>query len=249
VPRDIIPRMLTPHTFILIHGAWHASWCFQPIKAALESSGHHVLTPDLPGHGIHTRPPASVRFENYVDAIIELIRQQPEPVMLVGHSMAGLIIAQVAERIPAHIKELIFLNAYIPTNNQSLLSLAETQSSKNLLPFLHTDTVKKEITLLKSPELISIFYNRCSHEDATFALKQLQPQPLEPFTAKVRIAQSFEKTPKRSIVCRDDRVLLLANQLNMSKVVTDNIICLDADHSPFYSAPSDLLNALLTPTF
>ena len=38
-------------TFVLVHGAWHGSWCWQRVRSALQERGHQVFTPTLTGLG------------------------------------------------------------------------------------------------------------------------------------------------------------------------------------------------------
>lgn len=232
--------------FIFIHGAWHASWCWERIAIHLRSLGHHVLTPDLPGHGSKIRPATSVKFCDYVSSIIDLIKQQPQQVILIGHSMAGLVISQIAEIIPNHIRELVFVAGYIPKDTESLLSIAERCKSEAVSPLLIIDQVKQEIRLKHTSELANTFFNCCNQKDTQYAMKKLQPQPMQPFTEQIRVGKHFNRIPKRSLVCRYDRALVLNDQLNMSQVVTDKIILLDADHSAYYSAEHDIIKALLT---
>jgi len=236
--------MQSSQTFIFVHGAWHAAWCWQDIAAALRDQGHTVLTPDLPGHGTNPCPAHTIQFNDYVTSIITLIKKAKQPVTLVGHSMAGLIISQVADIIPERIDELVFLAAYIPKNHESLFSIAEISNSHQLSPFLIIDQVKQEIRLEPSPELINIFFNRSSRADAQHAIAQLQPEPLQPFQAQVSLGDNFKNTSKRAFVCRDDQALLLSDQLRMSQAVTDDITVLDADHAVYYSGKCDIIRAL-----
>ncbi len=236
--------MSSPQTFIFLHGAWQASWCWKRVADPLMAAGHRVITPDLPGHGMRMQPTHTVTFQDYVTAIIELVEQQAEPVTLIGHSMAGLIISQVAEHVPNRIKELVFIAAYIPEDNQSLFSIAEKLESRGVSPLLLIDRVKQEIQLKRCPELMSLFFNRCSTKDAQEAFNQLQPQPLQPFTAKVRVGDSFNRVAKRFFICTDDRVLLPSDQLKMSNKATKHITHLDADHSAYYSNTEDLVSLI-----
>lgn len=230
--------------YLFIHGAWHASWCWQKIAPSLLSAGHSVLTPDLPGHGSKLQPAKNITFDHYVTAMVDLVNQQSEPVTLIGHSMAGLIISQMAELIPNKIHELIFIAAYIPQHQQSLLSIAEASESRGASPLLIIDQTKREIRLKSSPELTSIFFNCCSNEDTQYALSQIQPQPLLPFTAPVTLGSHFNHAPKRAFICRQDRALILSDQLRMSQSITDNIVYLDADHAAYFSAADDLIHFL-----
>jgi len=231
--------------YLLVHGAWHASWCWERVAMSLRSEGHQVLTPDLPGHGLNASAAHTIKFSDYTTNIIELIKQQIEPVILVGHSMGGLIITQVADIIPDRIHELIYVAAYIPDDQQSLFSIAENSSSRGASPFLIVDQAKLEIRLKLVSELKAIFFNRCSDYDAEFAMSKLQAQPLKPFMEKVNLTGQFKRVPKRVMACRDDQALILADQVNMARQVTDNIVYLDADHSPYFSTTAEFTSALL----
>lgn len=212
---------------------------------SLVASGNRVLTPDLPGHGTLRGTLNHISFKQYVAAIIALINKQSNPVILVGHSMAGLVISQIAEEIPEKIKQLIYVAAYIPQDNDSLFGLAAQGQSRNLSPHLIIDKEKMEIRLNPSPELFSLFYHLCNEENVAFASTHLQEQPLEPFTAQVHVTKDrFGSVPKKAILCREDRALLVCDQLQMSQAVTANIVYLDADHSPFYSAVDQLVESL-----
>ena len=237
--------MLVNNTYLFIHGAWHAAWCWDQITQPLITMGHRVLAPDLPGHGTNWQPANTITFNDYVTSIITLIQQQPEQVTLIGHSMAGLIISQIAETFPAQIRELIFIAAYIPENNQSLLSIAEAAESRAISPFLIIDKSNQEIRLKSSPELASIFFNCCNEADIKYAVSRLQPQPLQPFIVPVSIGDNFNRISKRSFLCKHDRALVVSDQLRMSKAVTDNLIYLDADHSAYFSAANAITKALI----
>lgn len=237
--------MYRPQTFILIHGAWHASWCWGRVAKELSLQGHKVLMPDLPGHGRNKQRSHGVGLADYVTSVLDLIQQQAEPVTLVGHSMAGLIISEIAERVPQAIRELVFIAAYVPYNQCSLFSLAQDLESNNVTPLLIIDETLQEIRLQDSPDLGSVFFNRCSRQDAQEAMSQLHAQPLRPFMEPVNIGEHFMRAAKRALVCRYDQALLLSDQLRMSRDVTENIIYLDADHAAYYSAVGQIVDALL----
>src|ERR1700736_4531524 len=56
------PEACLMTTFILIHGAFHGGWCWEPVTPYLERRGHRVLTPDLPGHGSDQTPQSDATF-------------------------------------------------------------------------------------------------------------------------------------------------------------------------------------------
>lgn len=232
---------------MLIHGAWHASWCWQRVAAELFLQGHQVLAPDLPGHGLSRQLSSAVGFNDYVASVVKLIQSQSRPVTLVGHSMGGLVISAAVDRVPDLIDELVFVTAYIPQSQKSLFSLAQELDSDNLTSFLIIDELLQEIRLHSSPDLANILFNRCSTKDVKKAIAHLQPQPLRPFTDPVTVGESFHVIPKRSLVCRYDQALILSDQLRMSRTVTENIVYLDADHAVYFSATKQLVSELLKP--
>ncbi len=87
-------------TFVLVHGAWHGGWCWQLSAPMLEQVGHRVLTLDLPGLGDDTTPVQNITLAAYSEAVARVVNAQPEPVILVGHSMGGVAITQAAELLP-----------------------------------------------------------------------------------------------------------------------------------------------------
>ena len=111
-------------TFLLIHGAWHAGWCWRKVAPLLEAKGHKVLAPDLPSHGEDRTPTASVTLQKYADRACEVAGKQFEPVILVGHSMGGVVITQAGENCPGNIRALVYLCAFLPRNGDSLATWA-----------------------------------------------------------------------------------------------------------------------------
>lgn len=89
--------MVAP-TVVLVHGAWHGSWCWENIVDDLERSGIAVTAVDLPGHVV---PGSSRRlwnsFSSYVDHVSEVVDAIDGDVVLVGHSMGGLVTQRVLE--------------------------------------------------------------------------------------------------------------------------------------------------------
>lgn len=231
-------------TFVFVHGAWHGAWCWERIASELRKTGHQVFTPDLPGHGSQYQPSHHVTFNDYVSSIISLILQQSNPVILVGHSMGGLVITAVAEKIPEHIEELVFITAYIPENGDSLASISEKSLSNQLSPYLDINKDKNEIKLRHSPALKKIFFNCCNKKDRDEAFSKLHSQPLEPFFAQIKVSEVFYQIPKRVFVCKNDKVLMMADQYRMAKTVVQDVITLDADHSAYYSAAKSLIQKL-----
>jgi pimeloyl-ACP methyl ester carboxylesterase len=119
-------------TFVLIHGAFHGAWCSNKVTPSWSRQGvHKVVALDLPGHGGDQAPAAEVTLEAYADRVVEALDAHPEPVVLVGHSLSGTVISQVAERRPEKINKLEYLCVQLlPSGNRvGRTSPASTQGS------------------------------------------------------------------------------------------------------------------------
>jgi pimeloyl-ACP methyl ester carboxylesterase len=117
-------------TFVLVHGAWHGSWCWKRVRTALQAQGHEVFTPTLTGVGerSHLLSPA-VDLETHVADVENLMRWEDlSDVVLCGHSYGGCVISGVADRIPERIRALVYLDAFILDSGENLVQhLPEAQ--------------------------------------------------------------------------------------------------------------------------
>jgi pimeloyl-ACP methyl ester carboxylesterase len=109
-------------TFVLVHGAWHGSWCWKRVRRELQRRGHDVFTPTLTGLAdrSHLLTP-EVTLETHILDVVNLIEwEELDQVVLCGHSYAGAVVAGVADRLPQRIRSLVYLDAFIPENGQGL---------------------------------------------------------------------------------------------------------------------------------
>lgn len=111
-------------TFVLVHGAWHGGWCWRWVREQLENHGHKVLTPTMTGVGEKAHQMSTeITLDTLIHDIIgTLTGEDLFDVVLVGHSFAGPVITGVADRIPSRIKQLIYLDAAILKNGESMNS-------------------------------------------------------------------------------------------------------------------------------
>ena len=141
-----------------------------PNLSHLNESG---AAPDLPGHGDDPTPREAVDLRVYTDRICEVIRAQSEPVVLVGHSMAGLVISQVAERHPEALRCLVFLTAVLPEDGEGFRDIP---GSQEVLVAIEESEDGHAMSI--RPECArELFYADCSDEDVRFAIERLCPQP------------------------------------------------------------------------
>jgi pimeloyl-ACP methyl ester carboxylesterase len=110
-------------TFVLVHGGGHGGWCWQPTAGLLRGMGHEVYAPTLTGFGDRSHLDTSaVRFATFVtDVANVLLFEDLHDVVLVGHSMGGVIIPRVAEELPDRLRRVVWLAAVVTVDGESLL--------------------------------------------------------------------------------------------------------------------------------
>ena len=108
---------------VLVHGAFAGAWAWEPVVGPLEALGHTVEAPDLPGAGADETPVGEVTLAAYAERVGGVLAARPEPAVLVGVSMGGVVITQVAGNAPERVRSLVFVCAFMPGDGQSLLDL------------------------------------------------------------------------------------------------------------------------------
>src|SRR5579863_4737123 len=111
--------------YVLVHGAWHGSWCWKRVRRALQAAGHEVFTPALTGVGERSHlASAGVNLSTHVADVVNLIRwEELSGVILCGHSYGGCVISGVADQIPERIRALVYLDAFILEDGESLFDV------------------------------------------------------------------------------------------------------------------------------
>jgi pimeloyl-ACP methyl ester carboxylesterase len=111
-------------TFVLVHGAWQSTGTWDRIAPLLKKQGHEVVIPVLSGLGTdQDRLSRDITLRQHVMDVSRVMSKLADPVILVGHSYAGMIISGVAETNPSQIERLVFLDAFIPEDGQCVLDL------------------------------------------------------------------------------------------------------------------------------
>lgn len=234
-------------TYVLIHGAWHGAWCWKKVIPLLEKEGHRVVAPDLPGHGKDKRPIADITLQAYTDRVCQILDEQSDPVVLVGHSMGGVVITQTAEYRPEKISKLVYVTAFLLQNGEFLLQHAEPDTEALVLPNLIMSE-DQSYANVKQEALKEVFYADCSDEDVEFAKSRLVPQAAAPFATPVSTTEkNFGRVPRVYIACLRDRAISPSIQEKLyTALPCENVISMDTSHSPFFSAPEELAKHLLS---
>ncbi|MDX3377325.1 alpha/beta fold hydrolase [Streptomyces sp. ME02-6991-2A] len=112
-------------TYVLVHGAWHDGRVWDRVVPHLARAGHRVSAPSLTGHGekAHLLGPDVGLDTHIADVVGLLVEEDLTDVVLVGHSYAGMVVAAVADRLPDRIAALVFVDAMVPADGESVLDV------------------------------------------------------------------------------------------------------------------------------
>lgn len=260
-------------TFIFLHGSFHAAWNWHRLIPLLTRAGHRALALDLPGHGRDRTPVPKVTLERCVCCVLSAMDAVDGPVVLVAHSRNGIVISQAAEQRPERISGLVYLAAYLVPDGKSMMDYAlldpESLVVRNvamqldrrhlpLLTRLFRSRLCQQIGAALLPERLQVhglkraayrdaLYHDCPEEITALAEALLEPEPnWAGFTPLRLSAARYGRIPKVYVECLQDRAVTLPLQRRMcADTPCDRVVSLDSGHSPFFSQPRQLADALL----
>jgi pimeloyl-ACP methyl ester carboxylesterase len=232
--------------FVLVHGAWHGAWCWEQVERQLEERNTASVAVDLPGRGDDARAPSELTLSSYVDHVVAVIDASPEPVVLVGHSLGGLVISQTAERAPEKISSLVYLCAMLLLDGQSTIDAAATDPDSQLMANISLDEAGTTSSVTESA-VRDLFYGDCTVAASERATRLLVPEPIGPATTPVHVTtDGWGSVPRSYILCKQDRAISPPQQRAMIESVgVDRVIEMDSSHSPFLSQPERLAAFLI----
>jgi Alpha/beta hydrolase family len=225
-------------TFGLVHGAYHGSWCWDPLRVVLEDRGHRVLIVDLPTED------ADAGASEYADTAIEAFASAGDDLVVVGHSLAGLIIPVIAER--RAVSRLVYLCAMLPRPGRSHDDVAvdepDMPGPRATGPTTYTDD--RGASRWYPEAAAGTFFSDCPPELAQWATSHLRGQFWR-ITQELTPLKSHPKVPTTAVIGSLDLVINPAWSRRVTPMVLGvTPIELPTGHSPFLSAPE-----LLAETF
>jgi pimeloyl-ACP methyl ester carboxylesterase len=173
-------------TFVLVHGAWRGSWLWKRVRPALQAAGHEVFTPTLTGVGerSHLLAP-EVGLETHIGDVENLIRwEELTDVVLCGHSYAGCVVTGAADRLADRLRALVYLDAFVPEDGQSLLDLLPAEQ--------RAQTVASAIDGWRVPPIPAAVFN-VNADDREWVDAQCTVQPLASFEQPVSLSGQVDR--------------------------------------------------------
>ena len=114
-------------TFLVCHGAWSAGWAWKKMHPLMCAAGHRLITPSYTGLGERAHlAHQGLDLEAHIHDVLSVITYEDlSDIVLVGHSYGGMVATGVADRMRERIAQLIYLDAFVPRDGQSLFDLNE----------------------------------------------------------------------------------------------------------------------------
>ena len=229
-------------TVVLVHGAMHGSWCWERVVEGLWEQRIPSIAVDLPGRGAHRD--RAVGISESVAVIREAIGDAGTPVVLCGHSAAGVPITVVGSE-DDRVCRLVYLAAFMPGPEEDMATLTDGAWAR-VLPHLVVDA--DGMGIASEASAAELFYHDCSAEDVRWAFQRLVRERLPSAEEAARAGQATGLAPWTRIattyvICRDDRALPPQVQREMA-AKAQTVLEWPTSHSPFLSRP-DLLVTLL----
>lgn len=121
--------------FVLVPGGWSGAWTWRDVSALLRAEGHEVLPLTLTGLGERSHLLSrAVDLETHIrDVVNALAWNELRDVVLVGHSYAGMPITGAADRAADRIRSLVYLDAFLPQDGQSLFDIMAEDRRRQVL--------------------------------------------------------------------------------------------------------------------
>lgn len=234
-------------TFVLVHGAWGGSWVWVRLARILRAAGHDVFTPSLTGLGerSHLLSPG-VDLSTHVTDVLNVLRyERLSEIVLVGHSYGGMVVTAAADAAAERVRALVYLDAFVPNNGDSLLGLLPTEARAAMLA-----SAEREGEGWKVPPLPPERMGMTDPEEIAWIKPLRGPQPLRSFTQPVALRGRHLGVAKRVYVFATGyRPSNFARFADAARADPAWAYCeLPTHHSPQISMPRETAELLLRHT-
>jgi pimeloyl-ACP methyl ester carboxylesterase len=182
------------HTFVLVHGAWHGGWCWRRVADRLRGGGHTVFAPTLTGLGERSHLlRAGIGLDTHVADVVNAITWEGlSDVVLCGHSYGGFIISGMAEKIAPAIRSVVFLDAFMPRDGESVRELTGAAVREAI------DVALQRGDLGIAPRPAEAF--GVNPADRSWVDRLCVPQPIATFIDKIRLTGAVDGIAHKSYV-------------------------------------------------
>lgn len=234
-------------TIVLVHGAWMDAGAWYKVTPLLEAKGYDVIEVNLPGHGKDQTPYEKITLGSYVESVRKAIGSKNN-VILVGHSMAGIVISEVAEQIPSQIDRLVYVAAYLPRNGESLYQLSSQDKDSHIGKYWHQDDPQHySPASIAKDGIKECFAADAPRSDIDYLITNHKADALGPMATPVALTDANFGSVKKVYIhtTMDNAVSHSLQQTMVGNGKIDRVYSLNSSHSPFFSQPEKLSELII----
>jgi pimeloyl-ACP methyl ester carboxylesterase len=230
-------------TFVLVHGAWHGGWSWKRVRPLLTARGYDVFTPTLTGNGERSHLASrDVGLEIHITDVLNVLQwEELSDVVLCGHSYGGMVISGVADRVPERIRSLVYVDAFVPRDGQSLVDQMSPEGTNRMREDARTTGDGWRI-----PPISAARFNDAP-ENQEWVDRQSVPQPLRTFEEKIRFTGAIDRITKRTFILatkyQPSAFHGIAERLRPDPAW--RVMALDCGHDIMVDKPRELVDVLL----
>ena len=229
---------------LFVHGGCHGAWCWDPLIHNLENLGQKGYALDLPGHGLDRTPRQDVTFSSYVEKLSQFIEEKDlSKLVLVGHSLAGIILPEIASRFPERIQHLVYLAAFVLNEGESAIELVPTDRRQSY--FDMSDQSPEKSISLDFETAYRRFFSDLDQGDARQFYARLTPQPLEVYLQVASVSPCSLPQRLTYIICKNDGALTYELCASLAEKLTGDKYEIESDHDVMLSHPEELADLLI----
>ncbi|NJE06685.1 alpha/beta fold hydrolase, partial [Thermococcus sp. M36] len=168
-------------------------------------------------------------------------------VILIGHSMAGMVISQVAENIPNKIDKLIYVSAFLPKNGETLNSIVNKVTQGKTPEFFEFNKDYSLVSINRN-SLSNVVCADCPDYMKDLLVKYHRAEPVKAFNDKVTLTAKFASVPKYYISTTKDNAVPYALQQMMIKEngTVKKVFEMETSHLPFVVNPQQFLEDIMS---
>jgi pimeloyl-ACP methyl ester carboxylesterase len=228
-------------SFVLVHGGAHGAWCWDRLIPFLE---HPALAIDLPGRGSSPADLGTVTTDDWADAVTERVESVSGEVVLVGHSLAGITLPRVADRVSKRLAHLVWISCSVPPEGKATLDVL----SAEIAPIAAAARENSEGSTLPEAIARQMFCNDMNEKQARFVLDRLVPEAWGPMLEPTKLAGLSHGVPSTYVRLLQD--VTVTPELQDSMIATlrgcapCDVVELDSGHNVMVSQPEALARVL-----
>lgn len=220
----------TPTTVVLVHGAFADGSSWRKVIPLLEAKGLRVVAVQNPLNSL----------AGDVDATKRVVDAQPGPVILVGHSWAGVVISQAGD--DEKVKALVYVAAFAPPKGVSINDLGKGQPPAPWLAQLQPDSAG--YLRLSDEAVAKYFAQDLSAEDIRVTAATQGPAFSGIFDEKITTG-AYETKPSWYVVATRDGMIAPHAQQVMAEAIGAKTTLIDASHVVMLSQPVKVAEVII----